>query len=70
MAGEPKLVIGSKDDLESHYGAELEGPYGLIWFSKDGRMVVWSYETYGRAKIAANNMQRGSYFEAPRIEFL
>lgn len=69
-AGFAKLVIGLKDDLEQYYGAELEGPYGLIWFSKDGRMVVWSYDTYGRAKIAALNMQRGSFFDAPRIEFL
>lgn len=70
MSGQPKLVVGSKDALESNYGAELEGPFGLIWFSKDGRMLVWSYATYGRAKIAALNMERKSFLESPRIEFL
>jgi hypothetical protein len=70
MAGIDKLVIGSKDDLEANYGAELEGPFGLIWFSRDGRMAVWSYRSKGRAAIAAYNMARKSVYEKPRLEFL
>lgn len=70
MAGIEKLVIGSKDDLEAKYGAELEGPYGLIWFSKYGDMKVWSYATLGIAKTAAHNMQTRSYADPPALEFL
>jgi hypothetical protein len=70
MAGIDKLVIGSKDDLEANYGAALEGPFGLIWFSRDGRMVVWSYRSKGRAAIAAYNMARKAIHEKPRLEFL
>ena len=70
MAGEDKVVVGSKDQLEENYGAELEGPFGLVWFSRDGRMMVWSYKSRGRATIAAYNMARKAVYEKPRLEFL
>lgn len=70
MAKQDKIVIGSKDDLEAEYGAELEGPFGLIWFSRDGRMAVWSYKSRGRAAIAGYNMLRKAVYEKPLLEFL
>lgn len=70
MANQDRVVVGSKDQLEENYGAELEGPFGLIWFSRNGRMMVWSYKSRGRATIAAYNMVRKAAFEKPELELL
>jgi hypothetical protein len=69
-AGEDLVIVGSKDQLEENYGAELEGPFGLIWFSHDGAMMVWSYKSRGRAMIAAYNMVRKAAYEKPLLEIL
>jgi len=72
-AAAPQLIVGSRDDLEAHYGAELEGPYGLVWFSSDGRMIVWSYRTMLQAGIAARKFERGfrqTWDRELRVQFL
>ena len=63
------LAVGSKDQLESEYGAELEGPFGLAWIAPGNRMFVWSYKNRARARAAAEQL-RAKALEPPRLEFL